>query len=91
MFGVGGSRFLCMWTWFGFASKNPMVPTVHASWRYFEMYDTSTELSSGPRKVIQQWFGGGQDLTPYYLFEEDAIHFPQTCKTTTTNLDFIKI
>jgi coproporphyrinogen III oxidase len=26
-------------------------------------------------KVIQQWFGGGQDLTPYYLFEEDAIHF----------------
>jgi coproporphyrinogen III oxidase len=28
-----------------------------------------------------QWFGGGQDLTPYYLFEEDAIHFHQTCKT----------
>ena len=26
-------------------------------------------------------FGGGQDLTPYYLFEEDAIHFHQTCKT----------
>jgi coproporphyrinogen III oxidase len=31
--------------------------------------------------VIQQWFGGGQDLTPYYLFEEDAIHFHQICKT----------
>jgi coproporphyrinogen III oxidase len=30
--------------------------------------------------VIQQWFGGGQDLTPYYLFEEDAKHFHQTCK-----------
>jgi coproporphyrinogen III oxidase len=29
--------------------------------------------------VIQQWFGGGQDLTPYYLFE-DAKHFHQTCK-----------
>jgi hypothetical protein len=42
-----------MWTKFGFASKNPMVPTVHANWRYFEMYDTSTELSTGPRKVIQ--------------------------------------
>ena len=28
-----------------------------------------------------RWFGGGQDLTPYYLFEEDAIHFHQTCKT----------
>jgi coproporphyrinogen III oxidase len=31
-------------------------------------------------EIIQQWFGGGQDLTPYYLFEEDAIHFHQTCK-----------
>ena len=31
--------------------------------------------------VINQWFGGGQDLTPYYLFEEDAKHFHQTCKT----------
>jgi coproporphyrinogen III oxidase len=31
--------------------------------------------------VINSWFGGGQDLTPYYLFEEDARHFHQTCKT----------
>ena len=30
---------------------------------------------------MDQWFGGGQDLTPYYLFEEDAKHFHQTCKT----------
>jgi coproporphyrinogen III oxidase len=30
--------------------------------------------------VIQQWFGGGQDLTPYYLFEEDAIHFIKPAK-----------
>jgi coproporphyrinogen III oxidase len=51
-----------------------MVPTVHANWRYFEMYDDSG-------KIIQQWFGGGQDLTPYYLFEEDADTFHQTCKT----------
>jgi coproporphyrinogen III oxidase len=54
--------------------RNPMVPTVHANWRYFEMYDDNGN-------VIQQWFGGGQDLTPYYLFEEDAKHFHQTCKT----------
>lgn len=52
---------------------NPMAPTVHANWRYFEMYDTQGTL-------IDQWFGGGQDLTPYYLFEEDAKHFHQTCK-----------
>ena len=30
--------------------------------------------------LIDQWFGGGQDLTPYYLFEKDAKHFHQTCK-----------
>ncbi len=53
--------------------KNPFVPTVHANWRYFEMYDNKG-------KIIDQWFGGGQDLTPYYLFEEDAIHFHKTSK-----------
>lgn len=53
--------------------KNPMVPTVHANWRYFEMYNNTG-------KIIDQWFGGGQDLTPYYLFEEDAKHFHKTCK-----------
>lgn len=52
---------------------NPMAPTVHANWRYFEMYEKSGE-------VIDQWFGGGQDLTPYYLFEEDAVHFHKVCK-----------
>ncbi|MBI6116219.1 oxygen-dependent coproporphyrinogen oxidase [Salegentibacter maritimus] len=53
--------------------KNPMVPTVHANWRYFEMYDKDG-------KVLDQWFGGGQDLTPYYLFEEDAVHFHKVSK-----------
>ena len=53
--------------------KSPMVPTVHANWRYFEMYNQKGD-------VVDQWFGGGQDLTPYYLFEEDAVHFHQTCK-----------
>ncbi len=53
--------------------KNPMVPTVHANWRYFEMYDPMGN-------IVDQWFGGGQDLTPYYLFEEDATHFHQVCK-----------
>lgn len=53
--------------------KNPFVPTVHANWRYFEMYDAAGN-------VMQSWFGGGQDLTPYYLFEEDAKHFHSVCK-----------
>jgi len=53
--------------------KNPMVPTVHANWRYFEMYNKQGE-------IVDAWFGGGQDLTPYYLFEEDAAHFHRVCK-----------
>ena len=52
---------------------NPMVPTVHANFRYFEMYDKTGSL-------VDCWFGGGLDLTPYYLFEEDARHFHQVCK-----------
>jgi coproporphyrinogen III oxidase len=52
---------------------NPFVPTVHANWRYFEMYDATGN-------IVTQWFGGGQDLTPYYLFEEDARHFHTVCK-----------
>ena len=81
MFGVGEADFFACGLSLVIHPKNPMVPTVHANWRYFEMYDTSTELSTGSRKIINQWFGGGQDLTPYYLFEEDAKHFHQTCKT----------
>jgi coproporphyrinogen III oxidase len=46
---------------------SPMVPTVHANFRYLEVEDKA-------------WFGGGADLTPYYLFEEDALHFHQTIK-----------
>ncbi|MEM9686467.1 MAG: oxygen-dependent coproporphyrinogen oxidase [Bacteroidota bacterium] len=59
---------------------NPFVPTVHANWRYFEMYDAN-------QNIIDSWFGGGQDLTPYYLFEEDAKHFHQVCKRTCDRYD----
>ena len=47
---------------------NPYVPTTHANLRYFELYDPTGRVSD-------RWFGGGADLTPYYLFEEDARHF----------------
>ncbi|MGB0837852.1 MAG: oxygen-dependent coproporphyrinogen oxidase [Flavobacteriaceae bacterium] len=53
--------------------ENPMVPTVHANWRYFEMYDSDGN-------IVDSWFGGGQDLTPYYLKDSDAQHFHQVCK-----------
>jgi coproporphyrinogen III oxidase len=54
--------------------KNPMIPTVHANWRYFEMYDKNGEVSDC-------WFGGGQDLTPYYINEKDIKHFHSVCKS----------
>jgi len=49
--------------------RNPFVPTVHLNYRYFE---------AGP----VWWFGGGIDLTPYYPFAEDVIHFHRTLKQT---------
>jgi coproporphyrinogen III oxidase len=52
---------------------NPYVPTTHANWRYFELYNEDGY-------VVDRWFGGGSDLTPYYLFEEDARHFHGTLK-----------
>ena len=47
--------------------RSPLVPTAHANFRYLE---------HGARA----WFGGGSDLTPYYLFDEDAAHFHRTLK-----------
>jgi coproporphyrinogen III oxidase len=52
---------------------NPMAPTVHLNYRYFE-----TAKSDGTSGVW--WFGGGSDLTPNYLFDEDATHFHQKLK-----------
>jgi len=53
--------------------KNPMAPTVHLNYRYFE-----TEKEDGTPQAW--WFGGGTDLTPSYLFDEDVIHFHKTIK-----------
>lgn len=72
-FGVGKVDFFACGLSLVIHPRSPMVPTVHANWRYFEMYDEKGE-------VADQWFGGGQDLTPYYLFEEDARHFHKVCR-----------
>src|SRR6266705_92309 len=47
--------------------RNPFVPTVHANFRFLT-------------KGTKQWFGGGADLTPYYPFRDDVIHFHRTWK-----------
>lgn len=72
-FGVKDADFFACGLSLVLHPKNPMVPTVHANWRYFEMYDKEGN-------IVDQWFGGGQDLTPYYLFDDDAIHFHSICK-----------
>jgi len=72
-FGVEDADFFACGLSLVLHPKSPMVPTVHANWRYFEMYDKEGN-------IVDQWFGGGQDLTPYYLFEDDAVHFHSVCK-----------
>jgi coproporphyrinogen III oxidase len=47
--------------------RSPLVPTVHANFRF---------LTHGSKA----WFGGGADLTPYYPFKEDVVHFHQVWK-----------
>ncbi len=52
--------------------RNPMAPTAHCNYRYFER--------GGDGAPAAWWFGGGSDLTPAYLVEEDARHFHRTLK-----------
>lgn len=71
--------------------RNPHAPTVHANYRYFEITDLPEESAGAatgqkedekPKKdkLLAWWFGGGCDLTPSYLYEEDATHFHSTLK-----------
>lgn len=55
--------------------ETPMIPTVHANIRYFELFEDEV---GGPR--ADAWFGGGIDLTPYYFWEEDVRHFHSILK-----------
>ncbi len=50
--------------------RNPYVPTTHANFRFF---------TAGSRRPVW-WFGGGFDLTPYYPFHEDVLHWHKTAK-----------
>lgn len=73
-FGVGDNHFFACGLSLVIHPLNPYVPTVHANWRYFELYDKEGNK-------VDSWFGGGSDLTPYYLFREDGRHFHRTLKS----------
>ena len=73
---LSGAPFEAMGVSLVFHPRNPYVPTVHMNVRML-----SAQTADG--KTVA-WFGGGMDLTPYYGFEEDAVHFHQTCRDALT-------
>jgi len=70
---LAGAPFEAMGVSLVFHPRNPYVPTVHMNVRMIS--------ATGPQGRVVSWFGGGMDLTPCYGFDEDAVHFHQTCKT----------
>ncbi|HLX21907.1 MAG TPA: oxygen-dependent coproporphyrinogen oxidase [Usitatibacter sp.] len=54
--------------------RNPYVPTVHMNVRFFRAKAPEGQGDDA------WWFGGGMDLTPYYPFEEDCVHFHRTSR-----------
>ncbi len=54
--------------------RSPLVPTTHANLRFLQVAGNA-------------WFGGGADLTPYYLYEDDARHFHQSMKAVCDRFD----
>ena len=63
-----GTEFFATGVSLVFHPRSPMIPAVHANFRYLEKGDA-------------QWFGGGMDLTPCYPYAEDAVHFHKTLKS----------
>ena len=69
---LAGRRWEAMGVSLVFHPRNPYVPTVHMNVRLF--------VATQPGETPVWWFGGGMDLTPYYGFVEDCIHFHRVCR-----------
>lgn len=69
---LAGAPFEAMGVSLVFHPRNPYVPTVHMNVRMI--------VAKGADGREACWFGGGMDLTPYYGFEEDAVHFHSVCR-----------
>ncbi len=59
--------------------RNPIAPTSHANVRFF--------LAEKEGEAPVWWFGGGFDLTPFYGFEEDCVHWHQVAKNACDSVD----
>jgi len=68
---LAGAAFEAMGVSLVFHPRNPYVPTVHMNVRMI--------AADAPDGGQVCWFGGGMDLTPYYGFRQDAVHFHRTC------------
>lgn len=60
--------------------RNPYVPTCHANFRFFLAMPPEDRAGSAANAKPVWWFGGGFDCTPYYGFEEDAVHWHRTAR-----------
>ena len=69
---LAGRRFLAMGVSLVVHPRNPYVPTAHCNLRYFS--------ASAPGAEDVWWFGGGFDLTPYYGYVEDAVHWHRSAR-----------
>jgi coproporphyrinogen III oxidase len=79
--------------------RNPYVPTSHANVRFFIANPPASPGAAGVQPVETRnsklenpensvwWFGGGFDLTPYYGFEADAVHWHRTARTAVAPFD----
>ncbi|HUW29104.1 MAG TPA: oxygen-dependent coproporphyrinogen oxidase [Sulfuriferula sp.] len=76
---LAGRGFEAMGVSLVFHPRNPYAPTVHLNVRFF--------MATQPGAEPVWWFGGGMDLTPYYGFEEDAVHFHRTCRNALNPFD----
>lgn len=67
-----GASFEALGVSLVFHPRNPYAPTVHMNVRMLAAFPQDAQPA--------YWFGGGMDLTPYYGFEEDAVHFHTVCR-----------
>ena len=64
---------------------NPLAPTMHLNYRYFEVDSGRNDEAGNP--IALSWFGGGADLTPSYVNEDDAKHFHATFRSVLDDVD----
>jgi coproporphyrinogen III oxidase len=70
---LAGKRWEAVGVSLVFHPRNPYIPTTHANVRFF--------VAGAETENPVWWFGGGYDLTPYYGFEEDAVHWHRTARS----------